>query len=292
MLLTLSPPTAGSGLALPEFVALAAESGFSGVEFSINEAAQLVQQRSFASLAEVFESHKVLPAVFGLPVEWRKDEDTFQEELSALPALAKLAQDLDCSRCVTWVLPDDGSPVQEYAATSLRRFAAIAKVLNEQGVRFGLEFIGPAHFRPNPANVWFYDVLGGLDVVSQVEQLSGTQNVGLLVDSWHWYASGGTMMDLASIPVEQVIEVHINDAPLIPREQLIDNQRELPGATGAIDLVGFLTTLANIGVDGPVAVETLSAALSALPPQQAAALAGDATRQVFATAGIEPLHLL
>lgn len=292
MLLTLSPPTAGSGLALPEFVALAAASGFSGVEFNVNEAAQLVQQLSFAGVADVFESHKVLPAVFGLPVEWRKDEDTFQEGLAALPSLAKLAQDLDCTRCVTWVLPDGGIPAQEYAQTSLRRFAAIAQVLNEQGVRFGLEFLGPAHFRANPDNVWFYDIPGALRVVDEVEKLSGTQNVGLLVDAWHWYASGGTMMDVASIPVEQVIEVHINDAPTIPRDQLVDNQRELPGATGAIDLVGFLQTLANIGVDGPVAVETFSAALDALPPQQAAALAGDATRKVFAAAGIEPLHLL
>ncbi|HVF85266.1 MAG TPA: hypothetical protein VM821_04745, partial [Abditibacteriaceae bacterium] len=115
MIPTLNSVTAGGGLALPQFVQLAAENGFNGVEYSIGEAAQLVEQTSFEEVAAIFETPMVLPVVFGLPVEWRKDEDTFQEGLAKLPALAKLAQDLDCTRCTTWVLPNGGIPVQEYA---------------------------------------------------------------------------------------------------------------------------------------------------------------------------------
>ena len=292
MIPTLNPATAGGNLPLPEFVALAQRHGFIGVEFSIQEAADLVIERGFHEVAEIFEAHKVLPAVFGLPVEWRKDEETFQNGLAQLPQLAKLAQDLDCSRCCTWVLPDSGEPVAEYATRSKRRFAEIGRVLTEQGVRFGLEFLGPKHFRTNPANVWFYDIPGALQVVAEIEDSAQLENLGLLVDCWHWYTSGGTPMDLASIPVEKVVHVHINDAPDVPRDEQVDSVRLLPAASGVIDITAFMKTLAAIGVDGPVAVETFSEELRALPDDEAAAQASTAVAQVFNAAGITPLRLL
>lgn len=292
MIPSLNPVTAGGGLPLSEYVALARANNFSGVDFSIQTAAKLASETSFPAVAAIFESNKVLPVTFGLPVEWRKDEDTFLEGLANLPALAKLAQDLDCTRCTTWVLPDGGTPVAEYAATSTRRFVEIAKILADQGVRLGLEFIGPKHFRTNPDNVWFYDIPGALRVVGEMSQAAQLENVGLLVDSFHWYTSGGSTMDLASIPVEQVVHVHINDAPDVVRDEQRDNVRLLPGTSGVIDLTGFLKTLAAIGYDGPVAVETFSDDLKAMGPQQAAQLAGEAVGRALQVAQIEPVRLL
>ena len=167
-------------------------------------------------------------------------------------------------------------------ATSLRRFAEIARILGEQGIGFGLEFLGPQQFRSVPDNVWFYDIAGALRVADEVNALAGTHNVGLLVDAWHWYASGGTQMDLAAIPVEQIVHVHINDAPLgVALPDLVDNVRELPGATGEIDVRGFLSTLGALGYDGPVAVETFSQKLNAMTPDAAAELAAQATLSVM-----------
>ncbi len=292
MIPTLNAVTAGAGLPLPEFVALAKRHGFVGIEFSIDEAARLAAQDGFAAVAAIFEQHKVLPAVFGLPVEWRKDEDTFQAGLARLPELARLAQDLDCSRCCTWVLPDGGEPVAEYAARSTRRFANIARVLSEQGVRLGLEFLGPKQFRSNPANVWFYDIAGALQAVDVISREAQRDNIGLLVDSWHWYTSGGTTMDLASIPIEWFVHVHINDAPQMPVDEQVDNVRLLPGESGVIDMVGFLKTLSAIGFDGPLAVETFSEELKALEPEAAASRASAAVLRVLQAAGVTPLRLM
>ncbi|HEX8235608.1 MAG TPA: sugar phosphate isomerase/epimerase family protein [Abditibacteriaceae bacterium] len=292
MIPTLNAVTAGGGLSLPDYVQLAARYGFAGVEYSIEAAAALVEQTSFEEVAAIFESNTVLPAVFGLPVEWRKDDATFEAGMERLPQLAKLAQDLDSTRCCTWVLPDGGVPAAEYAERSMRRFVRIGRVLEEQGVRLGLEFIGPAHFRSNPANVWFYDIPGALQVVAAVAELGKLENIGLLVDSFHWYTSGGTPMDLASIPTWQVVHVHVNDAPNVPREQQQDGVRLLPGASGVIDIQAFLKTLDAIGYDGPVAAETFSAELKALPADEAAARAATSMQQIFQTTGITPVRLL
>ena len=295
MIPTLNSATAGRGLALPEYVQLAAQSGFVGVEYSIDEAAKLVAQSSFEDVAAIFERNNVLPAVFGLPVEWRRDEATFQSDLERLPALAKLAQDFSTTRCTTWVLPADGSGSNlsrdDYAIQSIARFGAIGRVLEAQGIRLGLEFIGPHHFRAQPERVWFYDIAGALDTVFKIEDAFQLENIGLLVDSFHWHTSEATTMDLASIPIEKIVHVHINDAPNVAVADQRDQVRLLPGA-GVIDLKAFLQTLAAIGYDGPIAVETFCEELKALTPQDAANRAAQATLGALSRAGIEPLRLV
>jgi len=292
MIPSLNAVTAGAGLPLAEFIKLAAVNHFSGVDFSIAAVAQEVADQGYDAIAGLFEEHKVLPAAFGLPVEWRKDEATYQKGLAELPALAKLAQDLDCTRCVTWVLPDNDEPVAEYATRSKRRFAEMAQILTEQGIRLGLEFLGPQHFRPHQDNVWFYDLHGALEVIDEIEAEHELENLGVLIDCWHWYTSGGTMMDLAATPLEKIVHVHINDAPDLPLHEQQDKERLLPGASGIIDLVGFLKTLNALGYDGPVAVETFSSELRAMNPAEAAHHAGESITKIFSAAGIEPLKLL
>jgi sugar phosphate isomerase/epimerase len=292
MIPTLNPATAGGGLSLPEQAALARRHGFAGLEFTVGAAAEIAGQGGFEAAAAIFDGNHVVPACFGLPTEWRKDEETFQHGLAALPVLADLAEKLGCRRCCTWVLPSaQGEAVEEYAARSLRRFCDIARVLSDAGVMFGLEFLGPQHFRTDPEKVWFYDIPGALNVVDTVSRTAQVVNVGLLVDCWHWYTSGGTTMDLASIPLEQIIHVHINDAPNLPVEEQRDQVRLLPGATGVIDIVGFLKTLAALGYDGPVAVETFSEELRALPPDEAAARAAEAVDYVFQAAEVRPFRV-
>ena len=102
----------------------------------------------------------------------------------------------------------------------------------------------------------------------------GTGNAGLLLDSWHWYTSGGTVDDLRKLKNQDVVYVHINDAPDKPVGEQIDNQRRLPGETGVIDLVSFLGALKNIGYDGPVTPEPFSDKVRNAPAELAATLAG------------------
>ena len=65
---------------------------------------------------------------------------------------------------------------------------------------------------------------------------------------------------------EQIIHVHINDAPPgIPIDEQQDLVRELPGETGIIDIKGFLGLLRRIGYDGPVTVEPFKRELQDLP---------------------------
>lgn len=81
-------------------------------------------------------------------------------------------------------------------------------------------------------------------------------NVGLLLDCWHWYTAHGTLQEIEQLRAEQVVYVHVNDAPLgIPVDEQIDNVRALPAETGVIPIEGFMRALRSIGYNGPVTPE-------------------------------------
>ena len=75
----------------------------------------------------------------------------------------------------------------------------------------------------------------------------------------------------------------LNDAPAgIPVDEQMDGSRELPAATGVIDLKGFLGALVKIGYDGPVRAEPFNRQLNAMPNEEAMAATAAAMKKAFA----------
>jgi sugar phosphate isomerase/epimerase len=108
-------------------------------------------------------------------------------------------------------------------------------------------------------------------------------NVGLILDSWHWYTAGEQESDLLSLTNDQVVAVDLNDAPAgIPVDQQMDLKRKLPAATGVIDVRTFLRALVKIGYDGPVRAEPFDESLNGLPADEAVARTAAAMKAAFA----------
>ena len=89
------------------------------------------------------------------------------------------------------------------------------------------------------------------------------------------YTSGGSVEDLDQISAEDIVTVHVNDAPEgLALEEQVDNDRRLPMETGVIDLPGFMGKLSAMGYDGPVTPEPFSKRINAIDdPVEAARLA-------------------
>ena len=113
------------------------------------------------------------------------------------------------------------------------------------------------------------------------------ENMGLLLDSWHWYTSRETAADLRGLRAEQIVDVHVNDAPAgIGIDEQVDNVRDLPGATGVIDIGTFLGVLQELGYDGPVMVEPFSERVRAMADEEAVTVTADALAAVWREAGL------
>jgi threonine dehydrogenase-like Zn-dependent dehydrogenase len=179
---------------------------------------------------------------------------------------------------MTWILSfSDDLPWKENFRFHARRLEPVARILGEHGCRLGLEFLGPKTLREGHRYSFIHTMEQMLDLCDAVGP-----NCGLLLDAWHWYTSLGTVEELLNLDNQQVVYVHINDAPAgIPMEQHLDNNRRLPGETGVIDLAGFLGALRHIGYDGPVVPEPFVPALKELAPAEAAARVGKALDHVW-----------
>lgn len=266
---------------LREYVALAERYGFGGVEIGLESLVKAADESSWSAVRATFDALEVRPASGGLPVDWRKDDDTFRTGLAALPKLADAAKNVGCAQVCTWIPPSISADPAEFRANAVRRFREIAVILGDYDIRFGLEFVGPKTARVGAKamgpNEFIYTIAQTLDLIADIN--APEDNVGLLVDSFHWFCTGSDMNALGGLTARQVVHVHINDAPDRPLDEQLDFERLLPGE-GVIDLAGFFGTLKKIGYTGFAAVETFSADLKAMGREKAAAATGAAIENI------------
>lgn len=280
MFASLLPGAIGIALPLDQTLQLARAAGFGGVSVDIKEARQL----GVGKTRELFEQAGLRLGSWSLPVQFRKDSETFEKDLASLRSLVMTAERLEAFRCSTYIMPC--SDEYDYAVNfdlHADRLGQVARTLGEHGVRLGLEFVGPKKLRSSKKYQFIHDMPSMFELIGAI----GVYGVGILLDSFHLFTSGGTVQDLLAITAADIIDVHLNDAvPGRAIDEQLDNERMLPGESGVIDLPAFLGALHKMGYDGPAGAEPFSKRVSTLPPEQAAAETAEAIRKVWTAAGV------
>lgn len=261
-----------------QFIELAAKYGFEAVDI---DALALVESHSIDGARELLGKHGLVVGSIGLPVEWRGSEERFRADLPKLTQAAAAAAALGCTSCCTYVLPSTDLNAAHFMALATRRLRTCAQILGAYGIRLGLEFVGPHHLRTRWKHPFIWTVEETLDWIDAI----GESNVGLLYDAYHWYTNGLTAADIEKLRPEQIVHVHINDAPDVPVEDVLDNGRVYPGE-GVIDLAGFLQALEKIGYKGAVSQEILTATPPTDSPESLVQRSKAGFDKVYAAAGL------
>ncbi len=278
MTMCLSPGAIGVSANQREAVELAAKHGFESVEAY----ASFLTSISDEQLTDLRALMKTKDIVFGmaaLTVEFRKDDTAFAAGMKALPPIAAGLKRAGVTRITTWIMPcHDSLTYIDNFKLHAGRLREVAKVLKDNGVRLGLEYVGPQTLMVSKHYPFVHTMAEMKDLIAEI----GTGNVGMLVDSYHWWNARDTEADLLALKSEDVVSVDLNDGVAgVPREQQVDGKRELPAATGVIDLATFLNALNKIGYDGPVRAEPFNKAVNALPKEEACAVTAKALKQAF-----------
>lgn len=266
----------GGRVQWPESAALAAKVGFPGCDVAILTAMKNGLEATRGTLAGM----KLRPAAVDLPVDFRKDDETFRNGMRGLPDVASFAAAIDCPRMVTYLLSSSDKPKAEQRKILLDRFRAVADVLARSHVRLGLEFLGPLHIRKQ----FPYEFIYRMDEMLAFAKECGP-NCGLLLDTWHWYHAGATVEDILAAGKDGIVHVHFNDAAKQAPEDVRDNQRLLPGE-GVINLTGCLQALQKIGYADALSVEVFGRGLKEMPVDEAARLGYEAATNVMRSAGV------
>jgi sugar phosphate isomerase/epimerase len=258
----------------------AAEYGFEAYDPNINELAAL-SDGELQSLREQMEARRIVFGSVAQSVPVTQPEEKFAEwRDNSLRVWAKALQRAGMTRFCTWISPGDNrlTYLQNFRLHA-RRLGEVAAVLGDHGIRFGLEYVGPR-------TSWVrskYPFIHTMETMKELIAEINRPNLGFLLDSWHWHNAQETPEDILTLSNKDIVAVHVNDAPKdVPLDQLRDGQREIPLATGVINMSGFINALHRTGFDGPVAAEPLGAPVRNLPPQEALATVADAMKRVMA----------
>ncbi|MCL5998296.1 MAG: sugar phosphate isomerase/epimerase [Chloroflexi bacterium] len=277
----LNPGALGHTLSFDETCALAKRYHFAGVDIDLGYLATIARDQSPQAAKDWFAGTGLRVGAFGLSVAWRDwdSEHTYVESLPKFVEETRLAAELGCTRCVTWVMPrSDALTFQQHFNLMVRRLKPVAEILQAYGIWLGLEFVGPRTLRLGHK----YDFVHTMDGMRAVGAAIGTGNVGLLLDCFHWFTAHGTVSDIESLPPQEVVYVHVNDAkPGRTADEQIDNERDMAGATGVVDIAGFFGALRKIGYDGPVTVEPFSETVRKMTAEQAIAATSAALDQTM-----------
>lgn len=253
----LSLPALGVDVDVERSIELAAGYGFDAVELDPRAVAAAGAEEVRARL----EDRGLRLAGFLLPLEWHEGEEEWRRGLEELPALVDAAMAAGSDRAFTWIWPFseelDWDPNWQF---HLDRLGPVVECLDAAGCRLALEYVGPPTMR---AGHRFEFIHRPADALRLAEGLGA--NVGVLLDTFHWYTTGSDRDELQALPAERIAYVHINDAPVgVEPERQDDLVRSLPLATGVIEIAAFLAIVAASGYQGPVVAEPFEAAMTAV----------------------------
>ncbi len=269
----------GVKASVPEALGHAQRLGFDSITADSGWLAGL-SESDLKRFLDDMKAKRVVWANSGLSVEFRKTDEEFQTGMKALPARAAALQRAGVSRVGTWISPaSDTMTFLENLKQHGRRLREVAAVLGDHGCRLGLEYVGPRTSWSTRRFVFVHNMREMRELIAEINK----PNVGLLLDSWHWFTAQETVADLMTCSAKEIICVDLNDAPAgLPVEQQKDNMRELPCATGVIPVADFLNALNKIGCDAPVRCEPFNAPLRAMAPEEALKTTAAAMKKAFA----------
>jgi len=262
-----------------EAIKLARQYGYESVTPMHWAMAKYSPERLEQLVAEMKENGLVWGAV-GLRPFFHRDSGKFKDRLAEIRRTAELYQRAGVMRCFTWTMSSsDSLTYRQNFRLHVQRIREAGKILAEHGVRLGIEYLGTRQLAIRNKFPFIRTSAEAKELTAEI----GLRNVGIALDSWHWFQAGETEQDIVKLTNQDVVTADICDAPAgVDPKQMPDSPRRLPCTTGAIDVGAFLRGLVKIGYDGPVGTEPFDKSLRKMSTQEAMKTATAAMNKAFA----------
>ncbi|HUK28148.1 MAG TPA: sugar phosphate isomerase/epimerase family protein [Candidatus Acidoferrales bacterium] len=253
-----------------KFLRIAKRVGFDSIEFTMDKIEAMHKEGTLAQTKNELSRQKLKVASINGPENFNLlDDGAFSEILNRTDKIVDAAREFHCQLLIP--VP---SPMKEGVnerATITQTASALTKMADRygDGVKLGLEFLGMKSCSIN-------NLPAAVETVKRV----GKSNVGLVLDSFHIYASDSKFEDVAQLDPKQIFLVHVNDSEPGERTILTDANRLYPGE-GVIDLKRFASILRKLGYDDELSLELLRPAYWEQDAEQVAMKGRESMRRVF-----------
>ena len=194
--------------------------------------------------------------------------------LEEFQRLCRVAEAIGCETILVVPSPrpkrvSDGAIERE----SVRVLRELSRLAKPHGVRLAYEFLGFADCTVN-----------SLAQCAAIVEKVARPNVGLVLDTFHFFAGGSTLASIRAVDPRHIFMVHLNDVERAPRRKMHDALRLYPGK-GIIPLRGILRELRGIGYTGQMSVEIFRPQYWSRSPLQVAREARAASLPLLREAG-------
>lgn len=260
---------------------IAAQGGFAGY-YSYDIGPDTA--RGAAETRRCFTEFHLTPTGFRLPIRLNACAALFEKAYAALPGVIRLAYEAGYPAALTWIMPgSDTVPPFDHRAVLVSRLTRLARLLAEYDMRLAVELVAPYTLQQQ----YRYPIPATLGYLLSLLRQTGMENVGAVLDVFHFYCAGHQAEDYRLIENgAQVVMVHVSDGVpgRQPNEQL-DQERRLPGETGVIDCGPLFTRLRALGYGGSVVPEPIDPALNGRPFSETLRHAAEALDRVWPARG-------
>jgi 2-keto-myo-inositol isomerase len=225
---------------------VAQATGFDFLEIWAAKLRNFLQHRTSSELNELLAKSGVPPlSINSIEHVTFRDPQTFEAIKAECEELSRIAAEIKCPFIVVVPgrVPEGGVTRAEVIRESVRVLKELCDIAARHDVALAFEFLG----QPDCS-------VPTLDLAHEIVHASDRANLGLVIDSFHFYAGGSTLEMIEAVDPKLIYVFHINDAENLPREQLEDRHRLLPGL-GVLPLREMVGAFRKIGYDKVASIE-------------------------------------
>ncbi|WP_018923950.1 2-keto-myo-inositol isomerase [Salsuginibacillus kocurii] len=238
---------------------------------------EYLKSHSLKDLQAFFANSSVKPLAMNALVFFNnRNEEDRQALLDEFKQTLEAADAIGASYIVAVPLVTEAKILKEDIKTSsVDMLTELSDLARPYGIKVALEFVGHPQCTINT-----------FGQANEIVEAVNRDNVGLVLDCFHFHAMGSKMEDLQKADGSKIFIVHIDDTDDFPVGFLTDEDRVWPGH-GAIDLDGILSTVFEKGYDGAISVELFRPEYYKMDPDDVIKKAKETTEEVLEKVGAD-----
>jgi len=243
--------TLPDGYGFEPTVAAAAAAGFTQLSLWLMSIdAARTELGSLQAVRDCLDGHSMEATCLELLLAWPSgDTAAARGELDVMQAAAEVMQPrLVLAACMEPSMPDEGRAVAQLKM----QCRALAPL------RVALEFLP-------------WSAIPDLPTARRIVEAVDEDNLGYLIDTWHFARTGQDFEALEALPGERIFFIQLGDASAEPAPNIFDDtlkQRLRPGE-GIVDWPRLRSVLAAKNLECPVGTEQYSDVVKAMPLDRA-----------------------
>ena len=231
---------------LPTDIQVAAVAGFDYLEIWAAKLRQFLKDHSAADVKKLCDQAGIKAlSINSIEHITFRDADAYARIKSECEELCSIAASIDCPYVVVvpGKLPAPAATFVEIIDESIKVLIELSDIAARHNVALAFEFLGQIDCSVQT-----------LDLADEIVRRVNRNNLGLVIDSFHFYTGGSTIDMIDALNAQRLFIFHIDDSEDLPREQLTDAHRLLPGL-GILPLKEIVAAFRRIGYDNVASVE-------------------------------------